>query len=208
MAGCGAIPPASGSDASGSRTTSTPAQSPSPPANPILAAGNCTGSAAGLNSTITKPLGMDSITLAIPRGWSDQTSVVTGVSALLRIQAPSSYGPDDAIFELDLVPGPRRGSSSHEQAAQDAAGPESVGLQVSVADCSVGGQASSFYWYQDSSGNQVYKLFVLHSPSSRYPFLYAVEIASKGPIDPQAATDVRGILASWTWGSPTYDPNT
>jgi hypothetical protein len=207
LSACGAVPPVGGSDASGSRTASPPALSPSPAFNSILAANDCTGQGLGSNSASTKSLGMDSITLRIPLGWSDQTNQVTGVSALLRIQAPAAYGPDDAVFELDAIPGPRPGSSAHEQATDDAAGPASIGLQTSVNDCTVGGEASSFYWYQDSAGNQVYRLFVLHSPSSRYPFLYAVEIASRGPIDVHAGTDVRGILASWSWGTPTYDPN-
>jgi hypothetical protein len=200
---CGAVPRNAEGDASTRKMASPPPPSP----NLLLAASNCTEGAAGLNSTLTKSLGMDSITLKIPPNWSDQTAQVTGVSALLRIQAPANYGPDNATFELDTIPGPRPGSSAHEQAIEDAAGLVAVGPQSGVNDCTVGGEVSSFYQYRDSAGHQVYRLFVLHSPTSRYPFLYVAEIASEGPIDSQAATDIRGILASWTWGKPIYDPN-
>src|SRR5438034_1600618 len=114
--GCGAIPPSAGSEASGARTTVTPAVSPSSSFNYVLEPGDCIGPALGSNATSTKSLGMDSITLKIPPGWSDQTNQVTGVSALLRIQEPAQYGSDGTTFELDAIPGPRPGSSAHEQA--------------------------------------------------------------------------------------------
>jgi hypothetical protein len=132
---------------------------------------------------------------------------VTGAGALLYIQAPATYGPDNATLLLQLIPGPRRGSSSHELAIEDAAGFTSLGPQSSVNDCSVGGEQASYYDYQDSSGNYVYRLFTLHHPMSKYPLLYVVVISSHGALDAQAKADVRAILGSWTWGAPLYDPN-
>jgi hypothetical protein len=209
LAGCGAFPLKSGSDASAARTASPPAPSPTPvlpSPQAVLQPGNCYGSSASVNSTKTKALGLDSITLTVPAGWSDQTSQVTGESALLRVQAPASYGSDNASFMLLSIPGPRPGSSAHEQATEDAAGLASL-PQSPVNDCAVGGQNASFYNYYDSAGNDVYRLLVLHSPASRYPFLYAVVISSQGQIDDRAAADVRAILGSWTWGIPVYDAN-
>src|SRR5437762_10580506 len=84
---------------------------PSPSPKAVLLPGDCTGSASSSNPTATKPLGMDSITLRIPVGWTDHTKEVTGVSALLYIQEPESYGADKATLMLVSVPGPRRGSS-------------------------------------------------------------------------------------------------
>ena len=201
VVGCGAPPPLTGSDGSGSRTARPPAPSPSPPQG-VLKAGNCYGSPLTVNSTKTTGLGPDSITLTVPAGWSDQTGQETGeAAALLRLQAPPSYGSDSAFFRLQVIPGPRPRSSAREQATEDAAG-AALFLQTPVNDCVVGGQNASFYSYQDSARNDVYRLLVLHNPTSRYPFLYAVEISSQGPIDDQAAADVRAILGSWTWGPP------
>jgi hypothetical protein len=151
---------------------------------------------------------MDSIRLTIPTGWSDHTSQVTGVAVLLYIQAPASYGADNATFMLVAIPGPRRGSSAHEQAVDDAVGyASSPGPPSSVSDCTIGGEKASFYQYQDSAGHNVFKLLVLHNPASKYPFLYAVVISSQGQIDDRAKADTRAILGSWTWGIPVYDPN-
>src|ERR1700730_13047991 len=122
--GCGAPDKATGSDASASRTASPPAMSPSPQA--VLQPGNCYGSSSSFNSTKTKALGMDSVTLTVPAGWSDQTSQVTGEAGLLRVQAPASYGSDNASFMLVAIPGPRPGSSAREQAIEDAIGVASL----------------------------------------------------------------------------------
>ena len=150
---------------------------------------------------------MDSITLSIPTAWSDHTSEVTGVAALVYIQAPSSYGTDNATFMLVSVPGPRVGSSAHEQATQDAAGLAPLGPQSAVHDCTVGGENASFYQYREGAAKNGYRLLILRSPTSKYPFLYAVEISGLGQIDDRAAADVRAILGSWKWGIPVYDPN-
>jgi hypothetical protein len=83
----------------------------------------------------------------------------------------------------------------------DASGLASLGPQSSVNDCAVGAENASFYNYQDAAGNDVYRLLILHCPSTKYPPLYAVVISSQGHIDAQAASDVRGILGSWNWGS-------
>ena len=204
LAGCGAGSPF-GSAASGATTSNS--STPTAPSRGVLSVGDCTGPPTSANPTTSKSLGMDSITLRIPPGWSDQTNQVTGIAALLRVQAPADYGSDNATFMLMSIPGPRRGSSSHEQATEDAAGRVSLGPQSSVNDCTVAGEKASFYRYQDSAGNDVYRLLVLHSPISRYPFLYAVEISSRGRIDDRAGPDVLAILGSWTWGAPIYDPN-
>jgi hypothetical protein len=169
--------------------------------------GDCIGSTTSLNSTKTKSLGMDSITLTIPSVWSDQTSQVTGAAVLVKVRAPATYGPDNATFMLVAMPGPRQGSSAHDQATEDAVGRASLGSESVVSDCTIGGEIASFYFYRDSQGIELYRLLVLRSPHSKYPFLYAVEISSQGHIDDLAAADVRGILGSWTWGSPVYDPN-
>jgi hypothetical protein len=206
-AACGAVLPATGSDASSSRSASPPAPSPAP--STVLQSGNCTGSpSTSPNSTPKTSLGMDSIELTIPPGWSDQTSGWHGEAVLLRVQAPVSYGSDDATFMLVAIPGPRQGSSAREQATEDANVRASLGQQSSVNDCNVGGESAAFYSYRDSRGMEVYRILVLRSPHSKYPFLYSVEISSQGQIDARAAADVRGILGSWTWGPPKYDPNT
>jgi hypothetical protein len=205
LAGCGAVHTGMGSNASGTRTASPPAPSQSP--NAVLGPGNCTGSSPSSNSTTTKPLGPDSITLKIPIGWSDHTSEVTGIAAVLYIEAPASYGADNATLMFVVIPGPRPGSSAHEQATDDATGLAPRGPLSVVNDCIVGAEKASFYQYQDSAGNDVYRLLILHSPTSRYPFLYAVEVSSRGQIDDRAKADVRAILGSWTWGIPVYDPN-
>ena len=106
---------------------------------------------------------------------------------------------------LVTIPGPRQGSSAHEQAIEGAAGQPSLGPQ-SVSDCTVGGEAASFFLYESGPGNVMYKLLVLHSPASKYPFLYDVDISGRGQIDDRAAADMRGILGSWKWGAPVYDP--
>lgn len=205
MLACGAVPIGPGSDASGTRTA-TPASSPSP--NVVLAPGNCTGSSSSATSTLTNPLGPDSITLMIPPGWSDHTSEVTGVAALLYIRAPVSYGADNASFMLVSVPFPRQSSSSHQQAVEDAAGHASQGPVSSVNDCTIGTETASFFQFQDSFQHSAFKLFVLHNPASKYPMLYAVSIASQqGDLDAQAAGDIRAILGSWAWGRPLYDTN-
>jgi hypothetical protein len=173
----------------------------------VLAAGDCFQSFASPNSTTTMPLGLDRITLMIPPGWLDQTREVTGLPVLLRIKAPTTYGSDSATFMLVSIPGPRRGSSSRKEAADDARGRASLGQQSSVNDCKIGGENASFFQYRDSAGNYVYRVLILHKPSSKYPFLYAVEISSLGPIENRAQTDIRSILGSWTWGAPVYDPN-
>jgi hypothetical protein len=195
LASCGAPPGSSGLGASGTRTASPPPASSSP--NAVLVAGDCTGSSTSLSSTPTTARG---ITLTIPTGWSDHTGEVSGVAALVYIQAPVSYGADNAAFMLVAVPGPRQGSSSREQAIEDAAGQASLGPQ-SVSDCTLGGESASFYRYQDSAGNDVYRLLVLHCPLTRYPPLYSVVISGHGQVDDRAATDVRGILGSWSWGT-------
>jgi hypothetical protein len=150
---------------------------------------------------------MDSIKLTIPGDWTDQTSQVSGVAALLRLQAPASYGTDNATFMLVSVPGPRAGSSSHEQGVEDAAGYASLGPQSSVSDCTVGGASASFYQQQYPHAEDVERLLILHSPTTKYPLLYAVEITSQGQVDDRAAAVVRAILGSWAWGPPRYDPN-
>src|SRR5438034_4711188 len=206
FAACG-TPTASGPDSSATTTVSPPATKPAPDA--ILEPGNCTGPPMSSDSTKTKSLGLDSITLTVPLGWLDQTSQVTGEAAiLLRVQAPDSYAPSNATFMFVAIPGPRPGSSAHEQATEDAASRTPGGTQSLVSDCVVGGEKASFYGYQGSAGNDVQRLLVLHSPTSRYPFLYAVEISSRGQIGGVAQPDVRAILGSWTWGMPVYDPNT
>jgi hypothetical protein len=179
----------------------------SPSSEGVLVPGACTGPPSSSNSTTAKSLGMDRITLTIPAGWSDHTNEVTGVAALVYIQGPTSYGADDTTLMLVSVPFPRQVSSSHGQAVDDAAGRASLGPQGSVSDCTVGGETASFYWYQDSTGNTVYRLLLLHNPTVTYPTLYSVEISSRGAIDDRAITDVRAILGSWAWGIPVYNPN-
>ncbi len=196
IAGCGRVN-SPGDVASGAYTNS-PQSSPSPSPSAVLQAGACTGPVTSSSSTTTKPLGLDSITLTIPTAWSDHTNEVTGAGALLFIKAPASYGPDNPTFMLQSIPGPRRGSTSHEQALEDAASFSSLGPAGPVSDCAVGGEQASFYEYHDSAGNDVFRLLVLHSPTS---------ISSQGPLDPQAAADIRAILGSWGWGTPLYDPN-
>src|SRR5947209_5917561 len=132
LVACGAVP---GTGASGSRTASPAPPSPSP--NAVLAASDCTSSTASPNSTTTKPLGMDSITLSIPVGWSDHTNEVSGAPALLYIQAPMSYGADNASFLLVSVPIGRVASSSHEQSLEDASGHAPPGSAISVNDCPI-----------------------------------------------------------------------
>ena len=143
----------------------------------------------------------------IPTGWTDQTSQVAGEATLLRIQAPSEYGSDSAAFMIVAIPGPKRGSSAHELAVEDAAGLASLGPQTGISDCTVGGENASFYQYQESSGTQIHRLLVLHAPTSKYPLLYAIAISSQGQVDVRAAGDIRAILGSWSWGKPIYDPN-
>jgi len=205
VAGCGRVN-SPGDVASGAYTNS-PLVSPSPSPSAVLQSGACTGPVNSSSGTTTKPLGLDSITLTFPTTWTDHTSDVTGAGALLFIKAPPSYGPDNATFMLQSIPGPRPGSSSHEQALEDAASFSSLGPASPVSDCAVGGEQASFYEYHDSTGNDVFRLLVLHMPTSKYPFLYVVVVSSQGPLDPQATADVRAILGSWSWGSPLYDPN-
>ncbi|SRR5229473_976157 len=207
IAGCSAVPTASRADASSTRTISPPVASSSP--NAVLNPGNCTGSFVSVNPTPTMTrasggISASTITLKIPPGWSDHTKEVTGVSALLYIEAPGSYGADNATLMLVAVPGPRQGSSSHEQAVEDAAGQASLGAQ-SVSDCIVGGEKASFYPYQFSTGERGYRLLILHCPLTRYPPLYSIVISGQGQIDNRAAADVRGILGSWNWGSNVCD---
>src|ERR1700704_2742852 len=83
---CEAVPTNTGDVASAPRTASPLPPSPSPPS--LIAQGNCTGLPTSLNATNTNALGMDQITLAVPPGWSDRTSQVTGITALIYIQAP------------------------------------------------------------------------------------------------------------------------
>ena len=206
---CGYIPHGQGSvvqTASSTRSSSPSGQASASP-SAFLEPGNCSGPSTGSPSITTKPLGMDSISLTIPAAWSDHTSQVTGAGALLFLQAPASYGSDSVTLLVQSIPGPRPGSSSHKQAVQDAAASASLGPESPISDCTVGGEQASFYRYQDSSGSSVSKLLVLHSPTSKYPFLYVVEVSSHGAVDLQAMTDVRAILGSWTWGPPNYDPN-
>lgn len=203
LVGCGKVPATNGSDASTSRTASPPAPSPTP--NAVLAAGDCTGQTGDPSSTILKSFGTQNMTLTIPSAWSVHTSEVTGASAMLYIEAPLSYGADNASFMLVAIPGPRRGSSAHEQAVDDATGHTALGMLSPVQDCTVGGEPASFYAYRDAGGNEVYRLFILHCSASMYPPLYAVVVSSRGPMDNRAITDVRAILGSWTWGTPTCD---
>src|SRR5438093_5542611 len=166
IAGCGAVP-GTGSDASSSRTASPP---PSPSPMALLVPGDCAGTLPSLGSTTTKSLGMDSITLKIPQGWSDRTSEMTRAAVLVRVQAPTTYGPDNATFTLVAIPGPKKGSSAHEQATEDAAGRASLGAQSAVNDCTIGSEIATFYSYRDSQGLDIYRLLILRSPTSRYPF--------------------------------------
>jgi hypothetical protein len=130
---------------------------------------------------------------------------VTGVAALLYIQAPISYGADNANFMLVSVPFGRVVSSSHQQADEDASGHAAPGSASSVSDCTIGGETSSFYQFQDSASHDVFRLLVLHNPACQYPTLYSVQITSQGPLDTQARADIRAILGSWVWGKPLYD---
>src|SRR5689334_1904475 len=205
LATCG-TPTASGADSSSTTAVGSPATTPA--TDVVLEPGNCTGPSTSSNSTKTKALGMDRITLTVPVGWLDQTSHITGEAVLLRIQAPDTYAPSNATFMLAAIPGPRPGSSAHEQATEDAGGRTAGGSHSLVSDCVVGGEKASFYGYQDSAGSDVQRLLVLHSPSSRYPFLYVVEISSRGQIGSRTQADIRAILGSWTWGSPVYNPTT
>ncbi len=201
---CGRFP---GSHSAASEVSTTPiATSQSPTSVAVLRPGDCTQQLSVTLTTTTKSLGMDSITLTVPSTWTNQTNNTTGDSVLLLLQAPTSYGSDRATFLLESIPGPRRGSTSHEQAIEDAAGQQS-GTTATVSDCTVAGEQASFYEYRDSAGNDVYRLLILHSPTSRYPFLYVAVISSKGLLDPSAIAAVRGMLGSWRWGPPQYDPN-
>jgi hypothetical protein len=169
-----------------------------------LESGNCTGSPS--TSSSSTRMTARGIILTIPPGWSDHTSGWSGgeTAVLLRVEAPASYGSDNASFMVVAVPGHWIGSSVHAWAIEDAAGQASLGPQ-SVSDCNVGSESASFYQYQDSAGNHVYRLLVLHCPMTRYPPLYSVVISGQGQIDDRAAGDVRGILGSWNWGTNGCD---
>jgi hypothetical protein len=198
--GCGAVDRTTGSDASASRTASPPAVSPSPQA--LLLPGNCYGASTSPNATPTMTRGTHGMILTIPPGWSDQTGQVTGGRAVfLLVQAPATYGSDNASLTLVGLAGHWIGFSARTLAIEDAAGLASLGPQTSVSDCTLGGESASFYRYQDFAGDDVYRLLVLHCPLTRYPPLYAVEISSQGQIDDRAAADVRAILGSWNWGT-------
>lgn len=201
LAGCGAIPISSGSDASGVRIASPSV--PSPSQNAVLKAGDCAGSSStSPNATPTMTRGTNGgMILTIPPGWLDQTSQAAGEAVFLSVQAPAAYGSDNASLRLVGLAGHWIGFSAHRLAIEDATGFASVGPQTAVSDCTLGGESASFYQYQDSAGNHVYRLLVLHCPLTRYPPLYAVEISSQGQIDDRAAADVRAVLGSWNWGA-------
>jgi hypothetical protein len=202
LTSCGRVQTGTGPDASAARTASPPALSPTP-LSAVLESGNCMGSPS--TSSSSTRMTARGIIFTIPPGWLDQTSQVTGEAALLRVQAPATYGSDDASFMVLAIPGHWIGSSARARAAEDAAGLASLGPQSSLNDCTVGGESASFYQYQDSAGNHVYRLLVLRCPLTTYPPLYAVVISSQGPVDDRAAADVRGILGSWNWGTNVCD---
>src|SRR5438105_13853630 len=121
LAACGAVSPTSGSDASASRTTN-PSASVAVPGGLFLV-GNCTGPLTSANSTRTKPMGEDGITVAIPPGWTDHANGVGGESKTwLYLYEPTGYGPDNATFMVQQEPLPRQVTSSHKQADEDATG--------------------------------------------------------------------------------------
>jgi hypothetical protein len=134
----------------------------------------------------------------IPASWSDQTNELTNPEAadLMSIRAPSGY----ASVTVWARPGPSAGLSSHARAADDATGFASW-PETSVSDCEIGGESAAFYQYRDPFGKDVYRLFIVHCPTTKYPPIYLVEITSQGPIDDQVAVDVRALLGSWNWGS-------
>lgn len=203
ISSCGYLPTDNaGTQASASRTASaSPVASPSLTA--VFAPGSCIDQPpASVTSGTTKPLGQDSIVLKIPTAWTDHSSDIP--TALLYVLAPNSYGSDHASFMLESLPFVHQASSSHQQAMEDASGLAGIGPQTPIYDCTSGGEQASFYSYQDSSGNDVYRLSLLHNPTSYYPKLYRVTISSSGRLDLSASSDVRAILGSWTWGQPTY----
>jgi hypothetical protein len=189
----------------GSPTSPAPVSpSPSPGVSPlpsrVLSEGDCAAGSVNAASTPSQALGADGeIKVMIPAGWLDRTKEITGTNVLLGLQAPASYGVGDTYIYLAVVAGPRRGSSSSEQARADAAGRTSLGPQTPIGACLVAGDQASFYSYTSSSGDVTYRLLILHNPSAQYPVLYAVQIGSPGAMDDRAKRDVRSLLASWTW---------
>jgi hypothetical protein len=200
LAGCGpiAVGPA---DVSPARSPSSTAASPSPSQANGLGLNDCTAAPTGNR---TNPLGRDGVSIQVPPGWTKVPGDPQSETLLLQLVAPASYGSSNVVVQLHSLLGPRRGSSSTNEANLDAArwtDPSNPNPRTSagpVVGCSFGGEAAAFAQY--TYGSMVeFRIYVLHHADQQFPFLYELVVDSNGVVDRQSMGDIRSILGSWTW---------
>jgi hypothetical protein len=200
FAGCGqsAVGPA---DVSPSTFPSSTVASPSPSQPNGLEPNDCTAAAAGNR---TNPLGRDGISIQVPSGWAAVASDPQSETLLLQLKAPANYGPSNVVVQLRSLLGPRRGSSSINEANLDAArwtDPSTPNRRTAAGpavSCSFGGEAAAFV--QFTYGSMVeFRIYILHHADQQFPFLYEVVVDSNGVVDQQAMGDIKSILGSWAW---------
>jgi hypothetical protein len=66
-----------------------------------------------------------------------------------------------------------------------------------VHACSVGSDQAAFYGYADG-GKTYLSVVMIHSG-----FLYTVVVTGTGGIDPRVVADMKSLLGSWSWISPS-----
>jgi hypothetical protein len=200
FAGCGpiAVGPANVSPARSPSSTAAP-RSPSQ-ANG-LGLNDCTTAPAGNR---TNPLGRDGVSIQVPSGWTTVPGDPQSETLMLQLKAPPSYGPSGVVVQLHSLLGPRRGSSSINEASLDGArwtDPSISNPRTSAGPavgCTFGGEAAAFV--QFTYGSMVeFRIYILHHADQQFPFLYEVVVDSNGAVDPQSMGDIKSILGSWTW---------
>jgi hypothetical protein len=199
LVGCGAVHTSSGSDSSAATTVSPIAASPSPSSG--LAFNDCTAAPSGSR---TQFLGRDGVSIQVPAGWTQGPGDAQSETLLLQVNAPPTYGPSSVVVQLHSLLGPRRGSSSINEANLDTArwtNPSNANPRTAAGpavSCAFGGEQAAFVQFAYGSTIEI-RIYVLHHADQQFPFLYEVVVDSNGAIDRTSIGDVKSMLGSWTW---------
>lgn len=199
LAGCGRV--AGGSSSSPLASASSTIASTSPSSSIGLALNDCTASPSGNR---TQTLGRDGVSVQVPSGWTQGPGDPQSETLLLQLNAPASYGPSNVVVQLHSLLGPRRGSSSINEANLDSArwtDPSNPSPRVAAGPatgCSFGGEAAAFVQFTFGSMIEI-RIYILHHADQPFPFLYEIVVDSYGAIDQRSMGDIKSVLGSWTW---------
>ena len=207
LAGCGAVPAGTGSDASSSRTASPSALAPSPSGAPdSFQLGDCTY--ATTSGTPTQPVNDTFQTvISVPAGWTRQDTSQTELPFLITAPSTYQYLPTTISLSAPLPTDPGQSPSTFLARLTQGTSLDHQPLVITASpqSCVVGADSAAFLSF--TSGSKVgYMVLWFHFGDA-----YLLQLVGDGGVDRRAVQDAKAVLASVGYARnvppPGYTPS-